>query len=66
MQNVVEAIAGDFPVFVVKGSGRVADLICAIREHESMTYVKNQCESIVLFSTEHCFVQILHLSHPFA
>jgi hypothetical protein len=48
LQNVVEAIAGDFPVVVIKGTGRVADLICAIREHESMTFVKNQCKGVRL------------------
>jgi hypothetical protein len=35
LQNVLEAIAGDFPMFVVKGTGRVADLICAFRENDS-------------------------------
>jgi hypothetical protein len=44
LQNVVEAIEGDFPVVVIKGTGRVADLICAMREHESMAFVKNQCK----------------------
>ena len=44
LQNVVEAIEGDFPVVVIKGSGRVADLVCAVREHESMSFVKNQCK----------------------
>ena len=43
LRIVVEAIDGDFPVVVVKGTGRVADLICAIRERQSMQYVKNQC-----------------------
>jgi hypothetical protein len=46
LQNVVEAIEGDFPVVVIKGTGRVADLICAIREHKSMAFVKNQCKGI--------------------
>jgi hypothetical protein len=46
LQNVVEAIAGNFPVVVIKGTGRVADLICAIREHASMTYVKHQCKGV--------------------
>ncbi len=46
LQSVVEAIAGNFPVVVIKGTGRVADLICAIREHAPMTYVKHQCKGV--------------------
>ena len=43
LRTMVEAIEGDFPVVVVKGTGRVADLICAIRERQSMQFVRNQC-----------------------
>jgi hypothetical protein len=43
LQNVLEAIEGGFPMVVVKGTGRVADLICAIREQQSIRYVRNQC-----------------------
>jgi hypothetical protein len=50
LRNVVEAIAGNFPVVVIKGTGRVADLICAIREHKPMTYVRNQCTGAFLKS----------------
>jgi hypothetical protein len=55
LEKVVEAIAGNFPVVVIKGTGRVADLICAIREHEPMTYVKHQCKG-VCFLPYDCFV----------
>jgi hypothetical protein len=44
LQNVVEAIEGNFPMVVVKGSGRVADIICAIRERQSDRFVQNQCK----------------------
>jgi hypothetical protein len=40
----VEAIEGNFPMVVVKGSGRVADIICAIRERQSDRFVQNQCK----------------------
>jgi hypothetical protein len=50
LQNVVEAIAGNFPVVVIKGTGRVADLICDIREHGSETYVKRQCKGFFLLA----------------
>jgi hypothetical protein len=60
LQNVIEAIAGNFPVVVIKGTGRVADLICAIRDnkkHGSFSDVENQCKSA--FSTivlQFCFI----------
>ena len=40
----MEAIEGNFPMVVVKGSGRVADIICAIRERQSDRFVQNQCK----------------------
>ena len=55
LQNVVEAIEGDFPVVVIKGSGRVADLVCAVREHESMAFVKNQCKGSCRSVLQHYF-----------
>jgi hypothetical protein len=58
LQNVVEAIAGNFPVVVIKGTGRVADLICAIREHKPMTYVRNQCTGAFLNSFCHFILKL--------
>jgi hypothetical protein len=49
LQNVVEAIEGNFPMVVIKGTGRVADLICAIRERQSTRFVKNQCKGDLPF-----------------
>jgi hypothetical protein len=51
LQNVLEAIAGDFPMFVVKGTGRVADLICAIRENDSQfeKEIEKQCAKLSEF-----------------
>ena len=43
LQKVLEAIEGGFPMVVVKGTGRVADLICAVREQQSMRFLRNQC-----------------------
>ena len=64
LQNVVEAIEGDFPVFVIKGSGRVADLVCAVREHESMAFVKNQCKGSCRSVLQHYFF-VLEFLIPF-
>jgi hypothetical protein len=54
LQNVVEAIEGNFPVVVIKGTGRVADLICGIRERQSTRFVKNQCQGDLPFILYSC------------